>query len=211
MGFKDRIEAARIFENELFYEMNNLGFEVAKNGAEHTCQEFTKFIMPSSDQTSLAIRFAPDGVAAIGKTPRSFYVEAKYASNIEKTAYEQYMKLASVGNIVVLVFGGYGDWMWQVIERVTLIDGDETVSSFPENMRYPVIDGWITPRKADDEHYKERKHNNGGFSGTPYREVYYSSLLDWRIFKCDMLSILKRDYINLGRFFNSDVEQSELF
>ena len=84
------------FEKRLFSELESLGFVVAVNGTEHTHPDFVRALHRSADQTSLAIRFQPDAVAHIGNTPRAMYVEAKAAKNIEKTAYEQYMKLHAV-------------------------------------------------------------------------------------------------------------------
>jgi len=174
MGFSDRAAIAHEFEQSLFKELSNMGFVVAVNGTEHTAPEFVKDLKRSTDQTSLSIRFQPDGVARIGKIPRSFYVEAKYADNIERLAYEQYMKLYDSGNIVVIVFGKY-EWAWCFIEELPLQPAIDTVSVYPEERRFPIVDGWITPRASG------RTLAHG--SGTPYRQVIIENLRQWSSFK----------------------------
>jgi hypothetical protein len=176
-----RTAASTAFEQHLFAEIQNLGFGVALNGTEHTHPDFVSRLHGSIDQTSLAIRYQPDAVACIGKIPRSFYVEAKAAKNIEKTAYKQYRKLQNSGNILVVVFEKL-DWRWNFVEDVQLIDGNITVSSFPISRRFPVDDeGWLCPRQC---HWWHRiKARNPQASGTPYREVNQASLLEWAEFK----------------------------
>jgi len=158
-NFALRLEKSVTFEKAIFNRLQELGFTVAINGTEHTNPKFTNQLRHSTDQTSLSIRFQPDGVASIGKTPRSFFVEAKNSTCIEKRAYEQYMKLANNGNIVIVVFNfDLFGWKWCFVEDMLLIDGNDTVKQFPNPFK--VIDGWIYPN------YKPRYG-----SGTPYREV----------------------------------------
>jgi len=182
MSFQDRIKKATEFENELFKKIAELGFVVAKNGTEHTHPEFIETLHKSTDQTSLAIRFQPDGVAHIGKVPRSFYVEAKASKSMEKTAYEQYKKLSDAGNIVTVVFGPFG-WKWCFVDEMPLENGHDTVSPFPEKMRYPVSDdGWLYPRRS------ARGAAKG--SGTPYRKIKPENLRGWETFKTDIIKRL---------------------
>jgi len=181
-GFRSvRTAASQSFEQRLLDKLERSGFVVAMNGTEHTHSDFVGQLHQSTDQTSLAIRFQPDAVAHIGAVPRSFYVEAKAAKNIERTAYEQYMKLYTNGNVVVVVFEKL-DWHWNFIEDIKLVDGNETVGRFPPDKQFPVDGaGWITPRKC--ERWHNIKTHNPQASGTPYREIAVASLLQWRDFK----------------------------
>jgi len=184
MSFDDRIKKASAFEKLLFEKIEGLGFIVAVNGTEHTHPEFTRDLRQSTDQTSLAIRFQPDGVARIGKIPRSFYVEAKSSKTIERTAYEQYKKLSDVGNIVVVVFCDFG-WKWCFVDEMPLEDGADTVSCFTENRRFPVKDGWLYPRQTEHG-------TSGKGSGTPYRRIVEKDLREWPTLKMEILNRLKR-------------------
>lgn len=183
MSFKDRIEKASAFEKLLFETIESLGFVVAINGTEHTHPMFTSGLRKSTDQTSLAIRFQPDGVAHIGTIPRSFYVEAKASTAIERAAYEQYKKLSDAGSIVVVVFGKLS-WKWCFVDEMPIEDGNDTVAPFPENLRFPVKDGWLYPRKSN--------HGTGRGSNTPYKNIIESDLRKWDTFKSAILNRLKR-------------------
>jgi len=182
-GFSGRLEKASRFERELFGEIERLGFCVAMNGTEHTYPEFVEKLRQSTDQTSLAIRFQPDAVASINRIPRSFFVEAKAAHTMERLAWEQYWRLYCNGNVLVLVFEDF-NWAWNFIEEINLITGEETVSSFPPEKRFPVIDGWITPRGSRRWRQLRGKIKRASF--TPYREVDGSSLRLWGEFR-DMI------------------------
>lgn len=181
MSFNGRIVESTPFENRLFQEISKLGFDTAKNGTEHTHPDFVNRLRQSDDQSSLAIRFQPDGVACIGEIPRSFYVEAKAAKHIEKLAWEQYWKLYEAGNMLAIVFGKLR-WGWNFIENIRLVPAVETVAQFPPTKRFPIVDGWITPRASERWHRIVRS-NNPQASGTPYREIDPTSLLRWGSFK----------------------------
>jgi hypothetical protein len=187
-GFSGRIEKASKFEQELFDRIERLGFCVAMNGTEHTYPEFVDRLRKSTDQTSLAIRFQPDAVASIGKIPRSFFVEAKAAHTMERLAWEQYWRLYCNGNILVLVFEDF-DWAWNFIEEIRLIPGEETVSSFPPKMRFPVVDGWITPRGS--RRWRQLRNKIKRASFTPYRKVDGSSLRPWSEFRDGIIGRLE--------------------
>lgn len=186
-SFAARIATANQFQDELFAALETLGFQVAINGTEHTHPSFVERLRGSTDQTSLAIRFQPDGVACLGTLPRTLYVEAKNARNIERTAYEQYMKLHAAGNVLTIVFGKL-DWQWNFIERLTLVSGVVTVSKFPPAQRFPVEDDWIVPRRA--HHWNTVRGTNPQASGTPYREILPSSLRPWSAFKSEVINRL---------------------
>jgi len=180
MSFSERIVQSSGFEKKLFDAMEKMGFAVARNGTEHTYPEFVSALYKSTDQTSLAIRFQPDGVAQIGQVPRSFYVEAKMATTIEKTAWEQYWKLRGNGNVLVVVFGKLG-WRWNLLENIRLVPATETTKRFSPGKRFPVVDGWITPRGS--QRWTDIQRNRPQASGTPYREVDSESLQEWEFFK----------------------------
>lgn len=182
MNFQDRKEKAKEFEKELFEKIAELGFVVAINGTEHTHPAFIEGLKNSTDQTSLAIRFQPDGVARIGKIPRSFYVEAKASKTIERTACMQYRKLFDAGNVVVVVFRPLR-WRWCFVEEMPLEDGHDTVAAFAASQRFPVSDdGWLCPRKS--------AHGTAKGSGTPYRKVESEKLREWYTFKKEILKRL---------------------
>jgi len=199
MSFSDRIEKAKLFEKALIDELGKSGFYTACNGTEHTFPEFTNRLRLSNDPTSLAIRFQPDGVACLGNPPCSFYFEAKCSRYIERTAYEQYMNVYNAGNILVIIFEwSQADWRWNFIEDIHLVPGLLTVAPYPADKRWPVIDGWVTPRNsARWNKIKSSARGSGfipsSFSGTSYRKVKIASLLKWNVFKSMMLRKLEND------------------
>lgn len=189
MGFEKRIVTASKFECSLFEAIERSDFMVAFYGTEHSCPEFVDKLSRSNDQTSLAIRFQPDIVAHIGKrVPRSFFVEAKAAQTIERTAYEQYMKLYNSGNIVVVVFEPL-KWRWSFVEEMMLIDGNKSIALYPPEKRFPVEDGWLYPRRT--------RHGTigAGGSGTPYRYINRRGLRTWASFKPDIIQRLGENNI----------------
>jgi len=181
-GFAQRIEKARTFENFVLEYLQSRGFHTALNGTEHTHPKFVSYISRSNDQTSLSIRFQPDAVACTKDDPHhSFYVEAKAAKTIERTAYEQYMRLCKSGSIVIIIFQRLNNH-WNFIENIRLIDGHETVTKFPERRRYPVHeDGWIYPREHPQ--WNQNRWHRRQMAGTPYREVDPASTLPLAMIK----------------------------
>lgn len=179
-GFQKRALLAEKFENSLFARLAEMGFVIAANGTEHTHPGFVARLKNSGDQTSLAIRFQPDAVAAIGKIPRSFYVEAKAAKTIEKQAWEQYEKLIGNGNILAIVFEGFS-WAWNFWQHIRLMPAEETIGRYPVHQRFPVIDGWVTPRGS--QQWKKIRTATPYASGTAFREVDRKSLLPFASFK----------------------------
>ena len=105
---------------------------------------------------------------------------------IEKTAWEQYWKLHESGNVVVIVFGKL-KWQWNLLENIALVAATETVGRFPLSRRFPIVDGWITPRGS--QRWTNVRQSNQQASGTPYREVDVTSLQEWKLFK---LQLVKR-------------------
>jgi len=183
MNFEKLSKEGKKFQVELFGKLSAMGFTVALNGTEYTHPEFIAGLRNSEDQTSLAIRFAPDGVACIGKIPRSFYIEAKRGSSIEKNAWIQYGKLVEAGNVLVIVFcNNENSWYFNFYESVKLIDGKISSENIPEYKRWPIDDdGWICPRESAS--WNEDKLNIKHASGTPYKKVDFSSLIPFAEFK----------------------------
>jgi hypothetical protein len=190
-SFRERTEEARRFAEELFSAVGDMGFAVAVNGTEHTHPDFVASLCRSKDPTSLAIRFQPDGVARIGKTPRSFYIEAKSSETIERNAYDQYMRLHNNGCVVVVVFETSGGWGWCFIEDLSLEEAIVTVARYPPKRRFPIEDGWLAPRQAG------RRPKNG--SGTPYRYVLTDDLLPWSEFKERVIDRLANEEMTCER------------
>jgi len=194
------------FERQLFDRLAGMGFHIAQNGTEHTHPAFVDKLKRSTDQTSLAIRYQPDGVASLGEIPCSFYIEAKTTADpnqkthkIEKNAWEQYWRLQNNGNIVVIAFGKFQDrgnekaynfaWHWNFLKCIKLIPGQETVSHFPIGQRFPVENDWVYPR-GSKRAAELRALGNDNFSGTPYREVVTESLLPWDTFRQSIIERL---------------------
>jgi hypothetical protein len=119
-------------------------------------------------------------VACVGHIPRTFYVEAKAAKTIEKSAWEQYWKLVAAGNMLIIVFEKIR-WGWNFLEEIELIPAEKTIASFPPERRFPVVDGWITPRISD--RWNRIRQQNPQASGTPYRFIDEASLRLWPDFK----------------------------
>jgi hypothetical protein len=172
--FAVRSRLSNRFAQKLFIEIEKLGFTCALNGTEYTHPTFVNKLRQSTDQTSLAIRFQPDGVACIGDTPKSFYIEAKNSKSIERLAYEQYIKLYQAGNTIVVVFGKYNR-KWQFIQDIKFINSYQVVAQYPVDRRFPIKDGWISPRSKSDW----KTLDIPMASGTDYKEVDPTSLYDW--------------------------------
>jgi len=187
MNFEKLSKEGKKFQVELFGKLSAMGFTVALNGTEYTHPEFIAGLRNSEDQTSLAIRFAPDGVACIGKIPRSFYVEAKFARTIERNAWIQYGKLVEAGNILVIVFGWENNTVFNFYENIKLIPGEISGLRYPASSRYPVEDGWIYPRKS--KLWDNSKSPKA--SGTPYKEVDLTSLIPFSEFYKEIVNRLR--------------------
>lgn len=187
MSFEERSKAAKEFQDKLFADLQAMGFNVALNGTEHTHPAFASELHRSEDQTSMAIRYAPDGVACIGKIPRSFYVEAKFARTIERNAWIQYGKLVEAGNILVIVFGWENNTVFNFYENIKLIPGEISGLRYPASSRYPVEDGWIYPRKS--KLWDNSKSPKA--SGTPYKEVDLTSLIPFSEFYKEIVNRLR--------------------
>lgn len=172
-NYRQRIGAQ--FESDVEAYCSHVSDAVAKNGTEHTHPDFVALLRGNNDTTSKMIRFAPDGVLlrAGGVT----HWEAKCSTinsdyiNLEKDAYETYIKYHYMGCSVFVFFKHpIGDVYGQYVEKIGFVPSEDVVGRFPPHMRYPIDeDDWITPRRSANG-------KRGSGSGTPYREVDVQSL-----------------------------------
>jgi len=187
-GFEQRIAISEKFEDVVEEGLKASGFSVVPSGTEHTYPDFIEELRLSTDPNSLFLRFEPDFAIHTAKEydepPISCCVEAKAGKKltIEKTAYEQYMKRVSLGQLIAVVFEcENNEILWNFVEDIVLIPGEKTVSVFLPERRFAVIDGWICPRETP--YGREVLRKNPRMSGTPLRYVNSQSLLPWADFK----------------------------
>jgi hypothetical protein len=174
------------FSEDVFKNIQEMGFTTALNGTEHTHSSFIKNLRMSEDQTSMTIRYQPDGVIAIGEPAKSAYVEAKASSFIERNAYKQYMRLVESGCIVAIVFRFKDEWLWNFADNMVFKDSSINNSRH----KFPVIDGWVCPRQHPN--WRQIKSEWRG-SGTPYRIMDENNAMGWNLFKPMMLNALSQD------------------
>lgn len=194
MGSFWRFMVAEEAMNQAFVKLEQLGFAVAKNGTEHTHPAFIRLLHESDDQSSLALRFQPDGVACLGTPPKTFYAEVKTTLkpekkhfSMEKTAWEQYHLLRENGNIIILICAKFVErwkfkWQWNFLEDIRLLAPEVTLAGYAPEKRFPVVDRWIAPRGSGRERELRGMRRMAG-SGTPYREIDPSSLHSFGVFK----------------------------
>lgn len=175
-GFPGRIVKGREFEDKIFDDLQKWGFIVARNGTEHTCRAFVDAIRNSVDQTSLAMRYQPDGVIAYGCPLKTAYVEAKSSLFIERAAYEQYIKLSNAGNNIFIVMNSGVEIKFSTAQSITF------TKQHPGKMNWPIINGWVSPRSDTEYEIKKEKHPEWHGSGTDYAIVDFSSMMLWEIF-----------------------------
>jgi len=187
MSFIDRLAKAEAFEAKLKPKLEEMGLVVAPNASERTHGAFMDELRGSRDPSALALRFLPDFVAHTQENPPLLvlYIDAKAAKNIERDAYEQYLRLTTIGYKIVLIFEPY-KWAWNLVQEIGLRRGEVTVSQYRPERRLPVKDGWITPR-GDRLWDSLLRASNPQASGTPYREVLRSSLHPWNEFYSRLL------------------------
>ena len=167
--FIERLKTGQAFEDEVEAYCAHYSLTVARNGTEHTHPEFVSHLRGLEDSASKFIRFAPDGVALL-KASGVIHWEAKASINLEKDAYETYVKYQAMGCSVCVFFKDGENVYKQFVDQVGFIPSDAVVGRVPPRMRYPIDeDDWITPRKS-----KSGKRGSG--SGTPYKEVDAGSL-----------------------------------
>ncbi len=173
-GFADRLRLGTEFESEVFEALlvHEKVTAVVNNGTEHTHPEFVDGLRGIGSAASKFVRYAPDGVLQTS-TGDVLHYDAKASKAIEKNAYEVYMSYVSVG-CRVLLFVRHDDGIyWTDVEDMTFKDSHEVVGQFPEQRRFPVVDGWIAPRE------KPGFRSTNRMSGTPYKEIDPACLKKW--------------------------------
>lgn len=193
MAFSERARAADTFAEQVYADIRALGFDISANGVETKHPAFKAVSWNSTDKTSLSIRFAPDAIAWCGSTPRAFYLDAKAGLSVERFAWEQYAMLSKAGCVVVLAFKVLDSWCWNTQPGIRLCPAESTLARFAVEKRFPVLDGWITPRLA--AHWTQTKQTATHASGTPYREVDPASLLPCTAFRQNMIDILANQVV----------------
>ena len=171
-GFDGRLAAGVQFETDLkaWLAARPKILSVVANGTEHTHPEFVAMLRKDRRPGAKFVRFAPDG-AVLHSAEGVIHYDAKAAKSIEKDAYETYMNYVACGCRVLLFVKQAGHVYWADIQDVRLIHGNDTVGRFQENKRFPVDeDGWICPRMA------KNPTSNSRMSGTPYREIDFTSM-----------------------------------
>lgn len=170
MTFTDRLKLAKQFEKdvETYLDARKKVLSVVKNGTEHTHPDFVELLRKNDSATSKLIRFAPDGVAlCANKTV--IHWEAKASNNIEKDAYETYMKYFDMGcQLVIFVRNKLGRVYFSNVQNISFIPSKLIVNKFPENPYFVDEDDWIHPRKSGNK--------VGGGSGTPYKKIDFGSM-----------------------------------
>lgn len=172
-GFSARIAKGAAFENEVEDYLKYSAISVARNGTEHTHHDFVAGVRQMNDRGSKFVRFAPDGVALLQATG-VIHWEAKHALNIEKDAYETYLKYADMGcNVRLFVKNPRTARVYcAAIEKVCFIPSDTVVASFPVHKRHPIdSEDWMHPRSGNG-------HRSIAASGTPYKALDFMALTE---------------------------------
>lgn len=172
-GFDKRLKQAVEFEEELrrILQCRPRVRAIAVNGTEHTHPSFVELLRTNTTDGARYVRYAPDGVYLCTNGDVIHY-DAKASKAIEKDAYRTYMDYVRAGCKVMLFVKWGGMIYWQYVDKVVLTHGSDTVNQFPIGRRFPVDeDGWICPRHAE-----QKKPVSANMSGTPYREIDFSSM-----------------------------------
>ena len=158
------------FENEVELFCVKRCISVAKNGSEHTHPSFVSMLRNRDDAGSKMVRFQPDGVVLA--KDGVYHWEAKHATNIERDAFETYMKYVSIGCKVIVFFKHpkTKKVFCSMAENIVFVPSEEVVSRYSEQTRHPIIDGWMYPRRGNG--------GRGYGSGTPYREVNFDYMCE---------------------------------
>jgi len=169
MSLPDRIEEAVVVEREV-YDIIRHHPAIANatiNGSECTHDPgFMNEVRRSTAPAALLLRYQPDGVA-LTKKGGVFYWDAKASDQIEKQAYQIYMKLSDWGCPVWIWCRPPGcDLYYQRLHLIRFQDSTQWVNGFPDP--WPVYDDWIYPPGSDT-----------AYSGTPYRVIDLSSMRNW--------------------------------
>jgi hypothetical protein len=172
MTFQNRVTGSQPFEDSIITDLRSWGFELSKNGSEHTHVNFINKLQRSEDATSIMVRYTPDLVVAFGEIPYSAYVEIKKSVCIEKNAYLNYMRLMNGGANIFVVIDTGECIKFSRVENIKLYTGNNK-NGFPID-----DDGWISPR-LDQKILAVAIKNGFKGSGTPYKVISTGNLFDW--------------------------------
>lgn len=184
MGFQERIKRGIEFEIKVADYLKRRGNHVLLLGADASFNRFVELFRRQDDSTSEFIRFMPDGMAFNESKFKPFLWDAKSSfgreigPSIERKAYENYMLYANAGAQLFLFYewGENKEVYFQRVNRIKFWNSEEIVYRYPEDKRYPIEDGWITPRARSSY-----RHDNNG-SGTPFRYVNLASMFSCKDF-----------------------------
>jgi len=170
MSFADRLSGAKQFEVDVESYLNSRKSmsAVAVNGTEHTHPDFVDRLRRNNSTESKFVRFAPDGVC-LSASGTVTHWEAKASKNIEKDAYETYMKYSDMGcSVVIFAKHPSGIVYCQYVHAVGFIPSSDVVGKYGSR-GHPIDEcDWICPRMG---------HGDAGRgSGTSYREIDFLSM-----------------------------------
>jgi len=153
-------QAMRAFERWCEYN----GFDYAKSGYEElisSSPEYKSRIQKLDTKTANRIRFFPD--YQLVTELDAHLVEVKGGKSIEKSAYDIYMDLKSIGyNVAIMVY----DVDFDVMQAAKI---EKLILSKPRFNDCPFIDDlWAAPRNLPDNEYYEWKKNHPRASGTTF-------------------------------------------
>ncbi len=182
--FNVRLRCGILFEQLLCYLLAHINCisQIALNGTEHTHPAFMQAIRNNFGDAALFLRFAPDGVILIENNGKKnlYHWEAKNAKNIERDAYQTYLKYQTAGcRIFIFVLDG-GLIYFQILNKLKFIDSQAILDRYPNGKRFPVDeDGWICPPPRNGE------------KRTPYKEIDFSSMKPFVCLESFFASIFK--------------------
>ena len=158
MGFKERIKKSEITKDLFINYCELMSLEYAYSGYEELKQsnKFKEMIQKIDSVTAQRIKYFPDLIFADGE---GWLIEIKNSTYIEKSAFETYKDLKSIGYNVAIVNIYFGQLIFMDISDLKL----KTI----ENIKIPHDQCWIYPRKLSQEEYFNWKNNHKG-SETSY-------------------------------------------
>lgn len=180
--FETRLKKGQELHNYLISFLQENGIEYILSGYEHldASKGAMKQITKMNDETSQFVRHYPDVTVILPQ--KSYLIEVKNSSGIERDCYIRYMKLVKEMHLVVLLF--LKNRMLCRVQDLAF----SRVSSFDTiaEMEVPVDKGvWKTPRAMPTEEYyqyleaykQKQKYTSGcsfafiDFQSTPFYNV----------------------------------------
>lgn len=140
------------------------GYEFAKSGYEElisSSPEFKERIQKLDTKTAKRIRFFPD--YQLVSELDAHLIEVKASKSMEKSAYDIYMDLQSIGyNVAVMIY----DEDFDILKAVRI---NKLCFQHIRHADCPIIDNiWMAPRNMSDTEYRAWKHRHPKASGTTF-------------------------------------------